>query len=77
MTVSAAVSTFLATSTTASGRVHPRRGDGFDRQLPSSAGRQATQASAGTGVSGHLLSSDLLRQLQALPGIAAASPTGR
>ncbi|HVB67600.1 MAG TPA: hypothetical protein VNE67_07055 [Acetobacteraceae bacterium] len=84
MTVSAAVNSFSAPDTTVSPRARQRREDGFDQQLQSSAPGQMAQAASGAGVggsapggAGHLLSSDLLRQIQALPGVAAATPTGR
>ncbi len=83
MTVSPAVNSFSAPDTTTSPRARQRREDGFDRQLQSSAPGQMAQAASGAGAggvsggTGHLLSSDLLRQIQALPGVAAATPTGR
>ena len=83
MTVSSAINSFFAPDSAGSTRARQHRSDGFDRQLQSSVPGRVAQAASRAGAAstptgaGHLLSSDLLRQIQALPGVAAATPTGR
>jgi hypothetical protein len=76
MTTTPAVGSLSTLEQPVPARTHHRRADGFDQQLQSKTSGQIAQSpgAVGGGV-GSLLSSDLLRQIQSLTGLAAATPT--
>ena len=77
MTLSSAIGSTSTATQAVPAHGHHHRRDGFDRQLQNAASGQVAQATtATTGGAGSLLSSDLLRQIQSLPGLAAATPLG-
>lgn len=74
MTASPAIGSLSASDQAMPARAHQRHADGFDRQLQSAGAQMAQSATAADSGAGSLLSSDLLRQIQSLTGLAAATP---